>query len=177
MSRFVHAYNSLLQKSPLLTKSITSFILWSAGDAISQNIDESNKNKPFDYFRTFKMSCFGALVFTPLAHVWYPFLATTFPGASASALLCKVGLDQTVFAFSFLSSVFVYTSVTDGKSLEFGVKKAKDNILDTLKANWMVWPAVQLVNFKFVPIPYQILVVNMVSIPWNTYVTTKANKK
>ena len=33
-----------------------------------------------------------------------------------------------------------------------------------LKANWTLWPAVQAINFKVVPLDYRVLLVNLVSI-------------
>ena len=43
-------------------------------------------------------------------------------------------------------------------------KKLRDNWLQGLKANWTVWPGVQLVNFRFVPLEHRLLVVNLVSL-------------
>jgi len=50
-------------------------------------------------------------------------------------------------------------------------KKLRDNWLQGLKVNWTVWPGVQLVNFRFVPLEHRVLVVNLVSLgelslPW-----------
>ena len=33
-----------------------------------------------------------------------------------------------------------------------------------LQKNWMLWPAVQAINFKFVPLHHRVLVVNIVSL-------------
>lgn len=33
-----------------------------------------------------------------------------------------------------------------------------------LQKNWMLWPFVQAVNFKFVPLDHRVLVVNVVSL-------------
>lgn len=33
-----------------------------------------------------------------------------------------------------------------------------------LQKNWMLWPAVQAVNFKLVPLEHRVLVVNVVSL-------------
>lgn len=33
-----------------------------------------------------------------------------------------------------------------------------------LRANWYVWPAVQFVNFKYVPLDLRVLVVNIISL-------------
>ncbi len=33
-----------------------------------------------------------------------------------------------------------------------------------LQKNWMLWPVVQAINFKFVPLDHRVLVVNFVSL-------------
>ena len=42
--------------------------------------------------------------------------------------------------------------------------KLEKSYIQGLKANWMLWPAVQAVNFKFVPLDHRVFVVNVVSI-------------
>jgi protein Mpv17 len=123
---------------------------------------------------------FGSVIFTPLASGWYGLLAKQFAGSSPANVIAKVGLDQTVWAGAILSSLFVYTSLTEGKGVQDGLQRAKENIWTTMKANWMLWPAVQAFNLGFVPLPYQILVVNCASIPWNTFLamqTAKASRQ
>ena len=43
-------------------------------------------------------------------------------------------------------------------------EKVRGTYWEALKKNWMVWPAVQAVNFKFVPLEHRVLVVNVVSL-------------
>ena len=43
-------------------------------------------------------------------------------------------------------------------------EKLSGTYAEALKKNWMVWPAVQAVNFKFVPLEHRVLVVNVVSL-------------
>lgn len=43
-------------------------------------------------------------------------------------------------------------------------KKIASTYTDTLSANWTVWPLVQTVNFKFVPLDGRVLFVNFVSL-------------
>jgi hypothetical protein len=38
-------------------------------------------------------------------------------------------------------------------------------------ANWKLWPAFQVFNLNFVPVHYQVVTVNIVSIFWNTYLS------
>ena len=42
---------------------------------------------------------------------------------------------------------------------------------DALTKNWMVWPVIQAVNFRFVPLHHRVLVVNVVSLGWNCYLS------
>lgn len=43
-------------------------------------------------------------------------------------------------------------------------EKLESTYWEALKKNWMVWPVVQAVNFKFVPLEHRVLVVNVVSL-------------
>ena len=43
-------------------------------------------------------------------------------------------------------------------------KKLDSAYWEALKKNWMVWPAVQAVNFKFVPLEHRVMVVNVVAL-------------
>lgn len=42
--------------------------------------------------------------------------------------------------------------------------KLESTYWTALKKNWMLWPAVQAVNFKLVPLEHRVLVVNVVSL-------------
>jgi len=50
-------------------------------------------------------------------------------------------------------------------------EKLEKNYFQGLKANWMLWPAVQAVNFKLVPLEHRVLVVNIVSLGWNCFLS------
>lgn len=43
--------------------------------------------------------------------------------------------------------------------------------LPGLTKNFMVWPWVQFVNFKYVPADLRVLVVNVISLGWNCYLS------
>ena len=101
-------------------------------------------------------------VFGPGATIWYRFLQKNIALKSTNATIAaRVAVDQTVFAstnlFLFLSSM-AYMEGTDPK------EKLKSTYGNALQKNWMVWPAVQAINFKLVPLEHRVLVVNIVSL-------------
>ena len=50
-------------------------------------------------------------------------------------------------------------------------QRLKDAFLPGYQKNLMLWPWVQLANFKYVPMEYRVLVVNFVSLGWNCYLS------
>lgn len=47
---------------------------------------------------------------------------------------------------------------------------------DTLVANWTIWPGVQMLNFNFVSLNYQAVVVSVVALGWNSYMSLQNSK-
>jgi len=43
-------------------------------------------------------------------------------------------------------------------------EKLKSTYWNALSSNWMVWPWIQMLNFKFVPLDQRVLVVNTISL-------------
>lgn len=110
----------------------------------------------FDGFRFSKMSLFGTFIFAPSAHIWYGrVLAKAVPGAATGgAVAKKVAMDQ-VFYGPFLNATFLsYLESMDGGENIMG--RLQEQMIPVSKANLMFWPFWQALNFKFVPVPYQV---------------------
>ena len=110
-----------------------------------------------------------SVIFGPAATKWYQFLQKRINLQSHNATIAaRVVADQTIFSTCnlalFLSSMS-YLEGTDPK------KKLEKSYWPGLKANWALWPAVQAVNFKFVPLDQRVLVVNIVSLGWNCFLS------
>ncbi|KAF2093521.1 hypothetical protein NA57DRAFT_69234 [Rhizodiscina lignyota] len=162
-------YQLQLRTRPLLTQSITTAFLFATGDVLAQQFVEGRSPETHHFPRTARMAAYGGLVFGPAATLWYSKCLTRINLSSTPlTIAARVTADQTVFAttnlFVFLSSMSVLEG-TDPK------EKLRRNYVEALKKNWMVWPAVQVGNFAFVPLEHRVLVVNVVSIGWNCYLS------
>ena len=108
-------------------------------------------------------------IFGPAATIWYGFLQRRIVLKSENlTIAARVLTDQLVFAstnlFVFLSSMAYMEGSSPGEKL-------RSTYFPALEKNWMLWPAVQTVNFKYVPLQHRVLVVNFVSLGWNCYLS------
>lgn len=104
----------------------------------------------------------SAAVFGPAATTWFKFLQNKINFQNKNlTIAARVLTDQTVFAstnlFCFLSSMAIMEGTSPKEKLDSAYWTA-------LQKNWMLWPAVQAVNFKLVPLEHRVLVVNVVSL-------------
>ena len=112
----------------------------------------------------------SAAIFGPLATTWFGFLQrrVVFPGRPNTEIFARVGLDQTILApgnlFLFLNTM----ALMEGSSAS---EKLESTYWPALSRNWMIWPVVQFINFKYVPLELRVLVVNIVSLGWNCYLS------
>jgi protein Mpv17 len=82
-------------------------------------------------------------------------------------------VDQIVFAPGFIAVLVGSIGVLQGEKNI--VAKLKREFPDILVANYKLWPAVQLLNFYFVPLNYQVVLVQIIAVAWNSYVSFKTN--
>jgi protein Mpv17 len=199
MSRLLQSYLRALETSPNITKAISAGILLGLGDALSQGMEfyyGYSATSSYDYARTAKMSSYGFFVVGPLLHQWYKVLnrfapkQALLPGVvgapskfqQVAGGMKQVAIDQIAFAPPSLALFFFYMNLIEGKSWVEVWNKLSAVFWSTLIVNWKVWPLVQFsmsfydyanfsVNFTFVPLPLRVLVVNIVSIFWNAYLS------
>lgn len=102
-------------------------------------------------------------VFGPAATTWFAFLARriNFPSRPNLTIAARVLTDQTVFASANLGCFLTSMAIMEGSDPK---KKLESTYWMALQKNWMLWPAVQAVNFKLVPLEHRVLVVNIVSL-------------
>ncbi|KAF4636497.1 hypothetical protein G7Y89_g1604 [Cudoniella acicularis] len=162
-------YQMKLASRPLLTQSITTAVLFATGDTMAQQLVEKRGLKNHELARTGRMALYGGVIFGPAATTWFKFLQNKVVFQNKNLeIAARVACDQTLFAstnlFVFLSSM----AMMEGTSPKH---KLDTTYWTALTKNWMVWPFVQAINFKVVPLHHRVLVVNVVSLGWNCYLS------
>ena len=76
-------------------------------------------------------------------------------------MLARVACDQCIFAPTILAVFLSTMAMLEGSEPQ---KKLDAAYEPALTKNWMVWPWVQMANFKFVPLEHRVLVVNVISL-------------
>lgn len=84
-------------------------------------------------------------------------------------------VDQAFFPPCFFAAFLTILNTLEGHEWEFTKEQLRLKYPDILKTNYTIWPAVQLVNFYFVPLKHQVLVVQSVALFWNTYMSWKSS--
>jgi protein Mpv17 len=77
-------------------------------------------------------------------------------------------VDQGIFAPTFIGVFLSSMAVLQGSSPRENLEK---NYTTALQSNYMLWPFVQVVNFKLLPPEHRLLFVNVISIGWNCYLS------
>ncbi|XP_049872915.1 protein Mpv17 [Pectinophora gossypiella] len=178
MQRFAifRAYQRVLSRRPYLVQAIQTGALMGAGDLISQTIIEKKSFKQIEWQRSARFSCIGLFIIGPTLRVWYGVLNKHIGHTGKTVAVKKVFLDQVVFAPMVLCSLLCIVGASQGKNWDSIKQDLNTNYIDILKANYMLWPWVQLLNFYYIPLHYQVLFVQCVALFWNTYLAWKTNK-
>jgi hypothetical protein len=69
----------------------------------------------------------------------------------------KLGAVLTWWYRIGLACFFTYMTIAEGGGKRALTQKFRDVYLPTLKANFVLWPAVQILNFRVIPIQFQIV--------------------
>jgi len=128
---------------------------------------------PFDFERLTRFMGYGFCM-APVQFKWFQLLSRVFPITKANAFgpaMKRVAFDQLVFAPIGVGIFFTVMTVAEGGGKRAVSNKLRDMYVPTLKANYLVWPAVQIVNFRLMPVQFQLPFVSTVGIAWTAYLS------
>lgn len=114
---------------------------------------------PFDFERLTRFMAYGFCM-APLQFRWFKFLERAFPITKTAAFgpaMKRVAFDQLIFAPFGLGCFFTAMTVAEGGGRREVQQKLRDMFVPTLQANYMLWPAVQVVNFRLMPVQFQLV--------------------
>jgi len=181
VSRF---YQQSFETHPYRTLAFTNGVLNGVGDAVAQVsqhfFDEKPHEKPhvYDPARTLRFFCFG-FGLGPFIGRWHLFLENTVPlrvlqgtgKVSLKALSKRVAGDQLFMAPAGLVVFMGSMGIMEGRSREQIQQKYSDIFMPALIANWKVWPLAQLINFRYMPLPYRVPFQSTCSVFWTLYLS------
>ncbi|CAI0543313.1 unnamed protein product [Linum tenue] len=158
-------YRNCLTSHPLKTQVISSGFLWGAGDIGAQYQDKEAEFR-INWKRVATTSAFGLGFVGPVGHFWYEYLdkfirlRLKLAPKSARFVAAKVAADGIIFGPLDLLVFFTYIGFSTGKSAAQVKEDVKRDFLPSLVLEGGIWPLVQVANFRYVPVQYQLLYVN-----------------
>eukprot|EP00301_Raphidiophrys_heterophryoidea_P009248 c13612_g1_i1.p1 GENE.c13612_g1_i1~~c13612_g1_i1.p1 ORF type:complete len:470 (-),score=85.78 c13612_g1_i1:93-1502(-) len=185
----ISLYSNALETHPLLTKFVTSSILFSIGDLLAQfslfcpsilscppSFLQFFLSSPAPLAHNIDVAIFGG-VSGIACHYWFSFLQNKFSAPSLLSVLMMVALDQICYSPISTCVFFLWTSFMQRASVSHALEVAFQNVVPTLQLNWLVWPFIQIVNFWIVPLRLRVLVVNVMCVVWSAVLsaTTSTN--
>jgi protein Mpv17 len=184
MRRFRGLYDGWLRSSPVLTKSVTSALLFGVADRIAQRVEKLKRRDQNDEHqqddagleRTARMMLWGGAIFAPIAHTWVNFVERKVGSSGAAVVIKKILLDMFVFAPNSNMLFFTTTKLMEGQSVGDAFDFAVQKIPKTMAANYMVWPLANVVTYGVVPLRYRILFINCVSMGWSTFLSMTSSE-
>ncbi|RLN20223.1 hypothetical protein BBI17_001992 [Phytophthora kernoviae] len=184
------AFDDSIEKQPMTL--MANYMLWPAANTITYGRAEKSRAKSKDddhremiddgalvsasTAQTMRMMIWGGVLFAPIAHTWVNFIERTVGSSGKVVVVKKMLLDMFVLAPSINTLFFTSTQMMVGKSPSQGFDFAMERLPQTLKANYMIWPPANIVNYSFVPLQYRILFINCVNIVWTTVLSTISSR-
>eukprot|EP00441_Pelagodinium_beii_P020455 CAMPEP_0197677796 /NCGR_PEP_ID=MMETSP1338-20131121/88972_1 /TAXON_ID=43686 ORGANISM="Pelagodinium beii, Strain RCC1491" /NCGR_SAMPLE_ID=MMETSP1338 /ASSEMBLY_ACC=CAM_ASM_000754 /LENGTH=154 /DNA_ID=CAMNT_0043258661 /DNA_START=110 /DNA_END=571 /DNA_ORIENTATION=- len=150
---------------------VSSGAIVSASDVTVQTISGAE----YDLRRTAILGVgYGSFCFAPIVHSVTCMWARLLPSTSLPHVAFKAAVDC-LTSFPVNVSAMIALQVVAGKR-ELSLKLSEDvsaaisqKLWPAVSAGWLLWPPVIMMNYKLVPLRYQVLFPNCVSFWWNTF--------
>ncbi|XP_059286657.1 uncharacterized protein LOC132040062 [Lycium ferocissimum] len=173
---FLGWYLGALESRPIITKSISSAIIYAASDVTSQMITMSPSDS-LDIIRTLRMAGFGLLILGTAQHHWFGFVARVLPKRDIISTLKKLLMGQLLFAPVINSIFFSFNAALQGENGEEIVARLKRDLLPTMMNGLMYWPLCDFLTYKVIPVHLQPLANSAFAYAWTIYLTYVASSQ
>ena len=187
---FFRFYKYCLLKHPVKTKAITNGIIYSVADVSCQKIE--NKEK-FNKNRTFVFWLFGTFMSGTCNHYWMlrlnkigKNLIKNHNYSINKSNMAMVGLDQLlyspIYSIVFFTFAHFLNKKLDNKEnknneviLKESINHTKTIFPITYSSEFLFWPLIQFINFKYININYRVLFMSKCNLLWSVFTSYMVN--
>ncbi|XP_063222661.1 mpv17-like protein [Bacillus rossius redtenbacheri] len=141
--------------------------LWPASSLCQQALARADR---LDWRQAARYGVYGCFVVVPMLHVWLRLSSYWFPQMNLRTALLKVVIEQMSYGPLALACFLGGMSLLEGGSVDDAVAELRSKFFSTWKVGVCVWPAVQTVNFTFVPERNRLLFVGTCSFLWTVFI-------
>lgn len=166
-------YEDSLAAKPLFTKTMLNTIVYLLGDWLSQTLFKKRNVLDFEYKRTMRNGCIGAM-FGAYAHKYYEFSDWVLPMTEPINKLYKIGMDQTLFMGSKIGTFLFMVVLLAGGTFEESVDNVKTKLKDVMLTAWRFWPFVHCITYTVIPTQHRLLWVAGVDLFWQAILAVLA---
>lgn len=161
----------------IYTNVTISISLSSLGDCIEQSYEIYTKEQEkFSPKRTMHMAFSGGALGI-LCHHWYKILDRFIIGKTFDMVMKKLLLDQLVFSPIMIMTFFGSLALLEEDPLTNFKEEVSDKFVTLYKAEWLVWPPAQVINFYFLPTRFRVLYDNTISLGYDVYTSQVKHNK
>ncbi|XP_065155541.1 mpv17-like protein 2 isoform X2 [Atheta coriaria] len=165
-------FNDVFGKYLFITNTVTSGVLMGLGDLAQQEIEYRRHMmaERYDWARMVRMFLVG-LSMGPLHHYFYKYLDSYIPKRNLFSITKKILLDQLLMSPVCIAWFFYGMGICENKDLQECTKEINGKFVEVYLIDWSVWPPTQFINFYFLPVQYQVLYINFVTMVYNVFLS------
>jgi len=150
-TKILNIIDRQMKLNPYRTNALISFVLMGLGDFIQQSYFNDTVNwKEVIHFGTV------GLILGPICVPWYRNLEKWFPGKAASNLVKKVAVDEILWGPVYATIIFYILPLVESYDHQTAFSEWKQKIIPACIGSALFFSVIQSINFRFVPVHYQI---------------------
>mmetsp|Transcript_28801 Transcript_28801/g.66898 ORF Transcript_28801/g.66898 Transcript_28801/m.66898 type:complete len:320 (-) Transcript_28801:778-1737(-) len=184
---FVPIYLKLLEYAPAITKSVTTGFMGTMGDFLAQTVEmraSRETGRSISWYRLVCVATEGMLISGPIMHYFYDFLESAIPvaGDNSTGLekwfltILQVLADALLMDSLLVATFMAATAIMEGEIRNLP-REFREGYLSVVKASWytsLLCAPLQCLTFRYLPIAFRVLSVNISDIVWDATVSHAA---
>jgi hypothetical protein len=178
---FFRSLAQVISKYPKTSEIISAFILTSQADLICQFIEnkfhKKEYQKSYDLQRSLNLALFRSTAVTPVLHYWYKWLSEKIPGRDLRSIFIRSLVDRLTLGPVIMAGFFAAHCYSTGGGLQEFENRMRSDFVKTNKVSIFYWTSLLVLTFRFVPVGYQVLTIDLIGFGWMIYLSFNMNKR